>query len=71
MAALWPNAILIGFTFIIVRLNKGIAEQLIHVNLYSVSHARPFVCLCFLVAYIANNMDQDQTAPWEQSDQGT
>ena len=30
----------------------------------------PLVCLCSKAAYIANNMDPDQTALWEQSDQG-
>ena len=29
------------------------------------------VCLCYKVAYIANNIDLDQTAPCEQSDQGS
>ena len=31
----------------------------------------PIVCLSTLFAYIANNMDPDQTAPLDQSDQGS
>ena len=30
-----------------------------------------FSCLCTSVAYIANNTGPDQTAPTEQSDQGS
>ena len=44
-------------------------------NPFLVSHDLSFAvfCLCFYVAYIANNMefiDPDQTV-WEQSDQGS
>ena len=41
------------------------------VNTFVVSS---LICLCSYVAYIANNMDPDQTAPFferEQSDQGS
>ena len=54
-----------------VVLNRSKKKQE-HISNSTVFSPGAFVCLCSWVAYIAHNMDPDQTAPLgEQSDQGS